>query len=280
MDIGLNVAALPWDGEFDALPELLDLVGADIVELPVQLWQARAGGRALDPNIRIASVSGLLRKTDVLPESLLAPDGVWEGEAALIPSRFAAAQTLGAVAISLSIDPWSDRPARESKQLFLERLAHCADLAVEAGLCVHLEYVSPAVARASGDRREFPFCPSLDAARGLIDAVERPWVKLLLDVLHWSADTNAVDPALLVSEVGLVHLTDHEGSSPERLSDAGRRVPFEGRLEVRDFVSSLVRGGYTGPALLEVFHDPRMGPSVEQIKASLASLRSIGLGDA
>ncbi len=88
-----------------------------------------------------------------------------------------------------------------------------------------------------------------------------------------------MDPALLVSEVGLVHLTDHEGSSTGRLSDAGRRVPFEGRLPVRAFMSSLVRGGYTGPAVLEVFHDRRMGPSVEQIKTSLAGLRAIGLGD-
>jgi len=276
VDIGVNAAVLPWDHDFAELPKLLTLVGTSLVEFPVQLWQVRGGGESLVGALRVASVSGLVRRSDVLPESLLAPRDVWEREAASLVRRVAAAHAVASPAVSLSIPPWTDQPEAVSRPLFLDRLRRCADVASASGLSVNLEFVSPIVARNSGDRQPFAFCRSLDAARELIAAADRPCIRLLLDFLHWSADPRAADPAVLAPEVGLVHLCDHADAQPRMLSDITRLVPFEGRLKLRDFVAALIRGGYDGPAVIEVFYDARRGPSIARTAASVQELVALG----
>lgn len=274
MQIGVNVAALPWDGDFAELPKVLDSVGCDVVEFPVQLWQARSHGEPLAHGIRVASVSGLLRRTDVLPESLLAPRAVWEREAVLLPERVAVAKAVGSPALSMSIPPWANCPEAEARALFLQRLRRCADAAARADLVVNIEFVAPSVARAGGDRHPILFCPSLDAARDLIAGANRPNVNLLLDLLHWAADGDAADPGSLAHEVGLVHLCDHVDARPEALTDDGRLPPFEGALPVREFVSALVGNGYAGPAVIEVFQNGHGRPAVDRTAASVRRLRA------
>src|ERR1700684_691502 len=188
MRIGTNVTGLTWTGEFGELERILGESGAEVVEFPVQLWQRKLAGPEVLRRTKVCSLSGLIHRTDVIPESLLADPEIWKHQAGLLASKCEVAKSLKCPSFALGIDAWSPMPYDVALPIFLARVRHCADLAAGFGLSLNLEFVSPEVAKANGQTPGAQFCRSLAHARDLLHAVERDNVKLLLDIVHWHMD--------------------------------------------------------------------------------------------
>src|ERR1700737_2319196 len=78
---GITVAGLAWTGEFGDLEGILGESGAEAVEFPVQLWQRKLARPEVLLRTKVCSLSGLLHRTDVIPESLLADPEIWKRQA-------------------------------------------------------------------------------------------------------------------------------------------------------------------------------------------------------
>lgn len=261
MVVGLNVASLNWGNSFSNLPHLVRSVGAGGVEFPVQLWQARRGIKPEElRRVPVLSLSGLLHKTEVVPESILANVQVWAAQQDGLEAKCVVAAELGRPSLAMCIDAWSAIPYADSLPLFMERVRECARAAARFGLEVHLEFIAPAVARANGDRREHPFCTSLTHAIHLIKGLGTDSIRLLLDIIHWYADGRHVDPGSIRPLIGSVHIADHVGKTPTDLTDSGRVLPFTGGLPLDDFLASLKLVGYDRPIIIETFPGPAGHP--------------------
>jgi sugar phosphate isomerase/epimerase len=271
MPVGINVAALRWEGDFSALPGIARRCTADGVEFPVQLWQLRGVSPDVLEQLPVWSLSGLLSRTHVIPESVLAEVAIWEAQRALLSSKCAVAVALGRPAFAMCIDPWSKLPRRAALSTFIERVQYCADIASRHGLGINLEYVSHRVARANGESATHLFCGSLADARQLLREIGVSGVKLLLDLIHWYADGCSEGLSSVAPEVGLVHLADHRFTDADRMSDAERLYPFEGGLPVERFIAELRAGGYAGPMIIETFGgdgdlEPRLAKAVTKVR--------------
>lgn len=273
MQIGVNVASFYWKGDFLQLKSLLARCGAECVEFPVQLFHKKGGGAGALTGLRVASMSGLLHRTDVIPDSLLIDPETWGRQSEMLDDKCRTARDLRCSSFALAIDALSPSELAEPRAIYIERARHCADIAASFLIGINLEFIAPAVARANGEPDNPIFCHSLEEAMEIAKAVQRKNVGLLLDFVHWYADGCPPLTPELVAAVGLVHVADH--AAPDSLSDEGRLLPFEGVLPLRQFLGALKNAGYGGPVLVETFakfgsdHNQRLADGLAAIRSEV-----------
>jgi 2-keto-myo-inositol isomerase len=272
MIIGMNAAGLEWAGEFDQLGDILRQIGSGGVEFPVQMWQRRPARPEAFSRVMVSSLSGLLHRTDVLPESLLAPTETWKRQAATFRSKCEVAVSLGCPAFAVGLDAWAHIPYDTALPIFLDRARHCSDIAAEFGLNLNLEFISADVATKNGPTPEIPFCRSLVHACELIAMIERQNARLLLDIVHWHADGATREPSQLVPILGMVHLADSPRKLGSICSDNDRLLPYDGVLPVSNFLSQLKIAHFKGPIIIETFN-PKICSDKPKIADVLARVK-------
>jgi sugar phosphate isomerase/epimerase len=136
-----------------------------------------------------------------------------------------------------------------------KRLREVAVVLRDQGANLGLEYVGPATSRL---RRRYGFVHTLAEVLELMAAIGTGNVGVVLDSWHWytARDTEAGLLALRPDEVVSVDLNDApSGLAIEQQVDNRRELPAAtGVIDLKVFLSALVRMGYDGPVRAEPFN--------------------------
>ena len=134
-----------------------------------------------------------------------------------------------------------------AKRLVRDALEELAPHADQLQVDLAIETVHPQAPQ------DLTFLVSLDDAMEILDRVQHPRVKLVLDLYHLGAEVDLPQRAAeLVSQVALVQLADAK-TPPQGQED--RCLPGQGVLPVEEVVAALKAAGYDGPWEIEV-HGP------------------------
>jgi len=161
----------------------------------------------------------------------------------------------------------------QNLRLHATRLRETADLLADSGLKLGLEYVGP---KTLWTAARYPFIHTMAELRDLLAEINRPNVGFVLDSWHayTSGDKESDLLSLKGSEVVVVDLNDApEGVPVDQQVDSKRRLPAAtGVIDVKTFLSALVRIGYDGPVRAEPFDDSlrKMAPDEAVRKTSEA----------
>lgn len=135
-----------------------------------------------------------------------------------------------------------------------ERLREVAGILDDHGLRFGLEYVGP---KTSWTAARYPFVHTMAEMRDLLGEIGRNNVGFVLDSWHWytAQESEADLLSLKNEEIVSVDLNDApEGLKVEEQMDLSRRLPCAtGVIDVKTFLSALVRVGYDGPVRAEPF---------------------------
>jgi sugar phosphate isomerase/epimerase len=135
-----------------------------------------------------------------------------------------------------------------------ERLREVAGILDDHGLRLGLEYVGP---KTSWTAARYPFIHTMAEMRDLLDEIGTKNVGFVLDSWHWytSQESEADLLSLKNEEIVSVDLNDApEGLKVEEQVDLTRRLPCAtGVIDVKTFLSALVKVGYDGPVRAEPF---------------------------
>jgi sugar phosphate isomerase/epimerase len=134
------------------------------------------------------------------------------------------------------------------------RLREIAKVLADHGVRLGLEYVGP---KTSWTAMRFPFIHTMAEMRELIAAIDLPNVGFVLDSWHWYT-AHETGPDLLSlrgPEVICCDLNDAPASIPtDEQKDLVRDLPCAtGVIDVKTFLSALVKIGYDGPVRAEPF---------------------------
>jgi sugar phosphate isomerase/epimerase len=104
-------------------------------------------------------------------------------------------------------------------------------------------------------------CRTLDDAEFLLDAIDEPNVKFLLDVTHVQAGASRPDAAVarFGSRIGHVHLRDG-------IEEDIFHLPGTGTVDFRSFFAALLDQGYDGFCALEL---EGVGETLQELRGSL-----------
>lgn len=148
-----------------------------------------------------------------------------------------------------------ERTYLENFRLHVRRLRAVAEILGQHGLRLGLEYVGP---KTSWTAARFPFIHTMREMKELIAEINHPAVGLLLDSWHWYTAGETVEDILRLQaeEVVLVHLNDAPAGVPiDQQRDSVRQLPLAtGVIDLRGFLTALVKIGFDGPALIEPFY--------------------------
>jgi len=160
------------------------------------------------------------------------------------------AGALGAGCLILYTGARAGHTHNHARRLIKSAVAELAPIATEHGVVLALEPMH------AGCASEWTFLTGLDDALALLDAIECPQLKLVLDTYHLGQDdTILARVAELVPRIGLVQLGDAK-QPPE--GEQNRCPIGEGNIPLNDIVSALNQGGYEGAFEVEL-----MGEEVE-----------------
>ncbi len=136
-----------------------------------------------------------------------------------------------------------------AKRLFRDGLQELAPLAQQLELDLAVESVHPSLPQ------QLTFLCSLEEVLEILDRVDHPRVKLVLDLYHLGGEAELVQRIPeLVSRIALVQLADAPAPSAQESSPQAeqRLLPGEGSLPVQELVAALRQAGYQGPWELEL----------------------------
>ncbi len=134
------------------------------------------------------------------------------------------------------------------------RLGEVARVLGDHGVRLGLEYVGP---KTSWSTMRYPFVHTMAEVRELIAAINRPNLGLVLDSWHWytAHETEADLLGLKGSDVIACDLNDApSGIATDEQKDLVRDLPCAtGVIDVKTFLTALVKIGYDGPVRAEPF---------------------------
>lgn len=150
-------------------------------------------------------------------------------------SRFDAMVVVGIMRGKLDDDV--DEALRQHER-FAESLRQCADIAAGHGVTLVVEPIN---------RFETNYLPTTEATLALLDEINRPNVKLLLDTFHMNIEEQCVEEAFAAAagRIGLVQVVD-----------SNRRAPGQGHVNFRSCIALLKASGYDGYLSAEVLPIP------------------------
>ena len=190
-----------------------------------------------------------------LPVEFRKDEETFRSGLAELPKLAKAAKEIGALRCSTWIMPFSQELAfEENFELHRSRLRACAEILVDSGIRLGLEFVGPKTLR-KGRRHEF--ISTQDGMLELCKAIGTGNVGLLFDAFHWytshgtEEDIHNLSDALVVD----VHINDGAaGRGPDEQIDNERALPGEtGVVDLKTFLGGLKAIGYTGPVTPEPF---------------------------
>lgn len=130
-----------------------------------------------------------------------------------------------------------------------------ADYAVERGLSIAFEHLSPILMNA------YTFICTLDEAVALVRDIDRPGFQLLLDVWHIWREPNIVERlSRLDVPIRGVHIGDWPAAEPREHAD--RVLPGDGVMDLPSLLGAIHGAGYRGAYCLEIFSAERLPDSL------------------
>jgi sugar phosphate isomerase/epimerase len=273
MKIGFNLATIDWGNKFENLPILAKEAESNEIEFPIQLWLQHGCFPEILKSLKVCNVSGILHQTEIFPQSIFTTHRCFEEQINQLVSKLQAVKGLKCSAMSLGIDPWVTLKLETAEKLFLERVSYLASSLAVHDISLNLEYISHKIAQPDVGATAQVFCSSLTKALYLIEKLNVKSIKLLLDVIHWFADGMSIEPKALADRIGLVHLCDYPHQNTNSILDLNRVLPFEGKLPLDRFLSSLRAGGYKGSATIEVFRTESYQPSLSQLRMAISKCK-------
>ncbi|HUU91864.1 MAG TPA: sugar phosphate isomerase/epimerase family protein [Phycisphaerae bacterium] len=139
-------------------------------------------------------------------------------------------------------------------RLHVRRAKEIGKVLGDHGLRLGIEYLGT---KTMARKRKFPFARSLAGMKEVADEVGLPNVGLTLDAWHWfqAGDTEEDILRLTNREVVTADICDAPAGVPrDQMPDSPRKLPCTtGVIDVKAFLSGLVRIGYDGPVGTEPF---------------------------
>ena len=154
----------------------------------------------------------------------------------------------------------------------------CADRLRAHGVRLGLEFVGPHHLRG----RRYPFVWDIPQLLGLLDAIERDNVGVLLDSYHWYTTGQKMEELRLLSAERIVHVHINDArEAPEAAHDQERLLPGEGAIDLRAFVAHLRAAGYSGSLSVEVLRKQApTEPAAEVLERAYRQTRAVIAGAA
>ncbi len=151
--------------------------------------------------------------------------------------------------------PYSEeRDYRINFQVHKERLGRCAREMEKYGIRLGLEFVGPATMRRG---KKYEFIHRLDQVLELCAAIGTTNMGILLDSWHWYTSHLTVEDieSLTDKHIVGVHINDAPaGIAVDEQVDNVRCLPGEtGVINLKGFLGTLKKIGYTGPVTVEPF---------------------------
>lgn len=173
-----------------------------------------------------------------------------------LPNLANALQKAGALRMNTWIMPTHENLTYlENFKQHTKRLSEVAKVIADYDIVLGLEYVGPKTLMA---RDRYAFIRSMKETKELIEAIKSPNIKIQLDSFHWfcAEESEADILSLDKNEVVVVDLNDAvKGRSAANQIDGERELPGDsGLIDIKSFLSALVRIGYEGPVRAEPFN--------------------------
>jgi sugar phosphate isomerase/epimerase len=155
------------------------------------------------------------------------------------------------------------------------RLRDISSVLGDHGQRLGLEYIAARTAWSTG---RHAFIHTLAETRELIASIDRPNVGVVLDSWHWyhAEESDADLLALTNADVVACEVNDAPRGLPrDQMSDTSRELPgVTGVIDVKTFLSALVKIGYDGPVRVEPFNAAfRALPLAEAVAVAAQTLR-------
>lgn len=182
-------------------------------------------------------------------------DASFESGCRELPSVALALQQAGATRVGTWLSPAHEELTyRANFQQHALRLRQVATILGDHGLRLGLEYVGPRRSRAS---KRYAFIHTLTETQELLAEIARDNVGLVLDSWHWyTAEEQVADlEGLTNKQIVAVDLNDApSGVAVADQIDNRRELPCAtGVIDVKSFLTALVKLGYDGPIRAEPF---------------------------
>ncbi len=141
--------------------------------------------------------------------------------------------------------PRGGHTGNHARRLFLSALTELAPRAANAGVTLAIEPMHP------GCAADWTFLTSLDETLCLLQAINSPHVKMVLDTYHLGHEARLIERlAAIVPQIAIVQLGD--GRKPPR-GEQNRCRLGEGAAPLREIIQALETYGYCGYYDVELF---------------------------
>lgn len=189
----------------------------------------------------------------ITPQKVNVSEEQWTLEMADVPRRARLAADVGYRRATSVVVPFHETLGFDANlELHVNRAREAADLLADHGISFGLEYVSP---RTRWHGQGYEFVRDLDGMLGLLDAIDRPNIGVMLDSFHWCCAAETADDLrrLRPEQVVAVHVCDLLAGVPVDEQDVRFRAsPGEtGLVDIAVFLRTLREIGYDGPISAE-----------------------------
>lgn len=205
--------------------------------------------------VRKMKERGVRYGTSGLPVGYRRDEDRFRGDLALLPKQAKVLKQLGVKRMATWITPGDNELTYlQNFALHKRRLGEVAKVLKDHDIRLGLEFVGPRTSRA---RYRFGFICTQHGMMELADAIGTGNVGLLLDSWHWYTSHGTVEELLGLSgaDVVHVHVNDAPAGIPvDQQIDNRRKLPVTtGVIDLKGFISALVKIGYDGPVECEPF---------------------------
>jgi len=193
-----------------------------------------------------------------LPVDFRKDDATFRGGADNLPKLAKALQQAGATRVGTWLMPCHDELTYVANfRQHARRLRECATILKDHGLRFGLEYVGPKTLWTS---KQHSFVHSMREAKELIAEAGVDNMGFVLDSWHWYTAHETVDDLLTLTNDDIVacDLNDApQGLEIDQQIDQQRELPMAtGVIDLKAFLTALVKIGYDGPIRAEPFNKP------------------------
>lgn len=153
--------------------------------------------------------------------------------------------------------PRAGHTGNHARRLFCNALSELAPCAADAGVTLAIEPMHP------GCAAEWTFLTTLDDTLSLLDSVNSPSVKMVLDTYHLGHESQLIERlAEIVPQIAVVQLGD--GRKPPA-GEQNRCRLGEGAAPLREIIAALETGGYCGYYDVELFGEDLEEPDYRSL---------------
>ncbi len=255
MTISLRAGSIGVRAAFPEIVELAIEFGFEAVS-PVTSFFDRSDDDQIARIVDRVTEAGLVFGAGSLPVDFRKDDQTFNESMRGFPRTCQRLRDAGITRIGTYISPAdAERTYVENFRVHAERLRTAAQVCLDAGLRLGLEYVGP---KTLWTAKRYPFLHTLAETQDLIAEIDRPNVGVILDSWHWYTADETLDDLRSLNDTEIVacDLNDAPAGIPrDQQIDNRRELPAAtGVIDLKGFLGALAEIGYSGPVRAEPFN--------------------------